>query len=72
MSLAVTFIGRTRVAALKKLMGMVMESSQVALNAFGTNSEISALFMLTAEVEMNFYSQLQVPDSSAELNSAHG
>jgi hypothetical protein len=53
-------------------MGMVMESSQVALNAFGTNSEISALFMLTAEVEMNYYSQLQVPDSSAELNSAHG
>lgn len=49
-----------------------MESSQVALNAFGTNSEISALFMLTAEVEMNYYSQLQVPDGSAELNSAHG
>jgi hypothetical protein len=53
-------------------MGMVMESGQVALNAFGANSEISALFMLTAEVEMNYYSQLQVPDSGTELNSANG
>ncbi len=48
-----------------------MESGQVALNAFATNIEISALFTLTAEVEINQYSQLQVPDSSAELNSAH-
>ncbi len=36
-----------------------MEVGQFAINEFGTNIEISALFMLTAEVEMNQCSQLQ-------------
>ena len=36
-----------------------MELGQLAINELGTNIEISALVMLTAEVEMNQFSQLQ-------------
>ena len=48
-----------------------MELGQLAINELGTNIEISALFMLTAEVEMNQFSQLQALGVIAPHYSVH-
>lgn len=48
-----------------------MESSQISLTEFGSNIEISALFMLMAEVEMNHIPQLQASDTGSEFYSVH-